>query len=154
MRILLQRGHPCTMDTFLVWYATWPCSEKVEVSPFDPTPGSWGWCLRANICYHVAAFVIPFNSICNMTIFRKSLILTSPLGTWVFCGQNICYHVAADVIPLIWYATWSYSEKVEFSPLPHPLSPPRGSDPGLLSKITFWVHVCFIFTVPLHAKFQ
>ena len=26
---------------------------------------------------------------------------------------------------------------IKFWPLPHPLSPPRGSDPGLRSKITF-----------------
>ena len=31
-----------------------------------------------NNCYHVAVSVFPFNFICNMTIFRKSLILASP----------------------------------------------------------------------------
>ena len=30
-----------------------------------------------NICYHVAASVVSFNLICNMTIFWKSLILTT-----------------------------------------------------------------------------
>ena len=29
-----------------------------------------------NICYHVAAFMFPFNVICNMIMFRKSWILT------------------------------------------------------------------------------
>ena len=55
------------------------------------TPGSVGWGLQAkylltydpkprarvvgsagkifNICYHVAAFIVLFNSICNMTMF-------------------------------------------------------------------------------------
>ena len=30
--------------------------------------GAAGVC-RQNICYHTAAFVIPFNLICNMTMF-------------------------------------------------------------------------------------
>ena len=34
-------------------------------------------CLWAKNCYHVAAYVVSFNLICNMTIFRKSLILAS-----------------------------------------------------------------------------
>ena len=33
----------------LIWYATWPYSEKVQFWPYD-----------------VAAFAIPFNLICNM----------------------------------------------------------------------------------------
>ena len=28
--------------------------------------------LLQNICYHVAAFMFPFNVICNMIMFRKS----------------------------------------------------------------------------------
>ena len=37
--------------------------------------GGLGMCVQ-NICFHVAAFVIPFNFICNMIMFRKRLILT------------------------------------------------------------------------------
>ena len=46
--------------------------------------GGGGVC-RQNICDHVAAFVIPFNLICNMNVFCKSWILTSdpPLGSEV-----------------------------------------------------------------------
>ena len=53
----------------LIWYTTWLHSE-----PFEPTT-SWdrGCIYRQNICYQFAACVIPFNLICNMTIFWKKL---------------------------------------------------------------------------------
>ena len=59
----------------LICYATWPCSEKVEFRPIDPTPmvGGGGMVERGvceqTICYHVAAFIIPFTLICNMTMY-------------------------------------------------------------------------------------
>ena len=58
---------------YLIWYAIWPCSGKVEFWPFDPRVRGWGWAeLRGqNICYNVAAFVFPFNVICNMIMFQK-----------------------------------------------------------------------------------
>ena len=31
--------------------------------------GGEGGVCRQNICYHVAAYLIPFNLICNMTMF-------------------------------------------------------------------------------------
>ena len=37
------------------------------------TLGVEGGVLRENICYHVAAFVIPFYLICNMTNFEVDL---------------------------------------------------------------------------------
>ena len=78
----------------LIWYATWLCSAKVK---FDLlTLGSGGGCGQ-NICYHVTAFVIAFNFICNMTMFLKSWILTfwpPGSGGGGVCGHNICYHVA------------------------------------------------------------
>ena len=67
-------------------------------------PGSrriWG----QNICYHVVAFVIIINLICNMTMFWKSWILISSPGSWGVvkwlgvCTQNIWYLNAAFVIP-------------------------------------------------------
>ena len=57
-----------------IWYALWTCSEKVELWPCDPQ------CQRSvcgkNICYHVAAFVVPFNLISSMNMLWKSWILT------------------------------------------------------------------------------
>ena len=35
-----------------------------------------GWGLRVKYFYHVSAFVISFNLICNMTMFGKRCILT------------------------------------------------------------------------------
>ena len=76
----------------LIWYATWPCSEKVEFWPTDPIPRVVGVPLSGvcgqNICYYVAAFMILFNLICKMTM----------LGWVGVSGQNICFHVAAFVI--------------------------------------------------------
>ena len=65
----------------LIWYATWPCSEKLNFYLLTPPPG-WGvvsegsGVCRQNICYPVAAFLFPFNLICNLTMFWKSWILT------------------------------------------------------------------------------
>ena len=73
----------------LIWYGTWPCSDKVVFWLLTPTSGStFGGVCRQNICYHVdpiprvgrgicglkscyhaAAFMIPFDLICNMTMF-------------------------------------------------------------------------------------
>ena len=49
--------------------AAWSCSEKLIFQPFDPQGRGGGGICGGNICYHVAAFVIPFNLICNMTMF-------------------------------------------------------------------------------------
>ena len=64
------------------------------------------WGEGKNICYHVAAYVISFNLICNsMTMFLKKSnfdLLTTGwggMGLGGVCGQNICYHVIAYVIP-------------------------------------------------------
>ena len=84
----------------LIWYATWLLSEKDIVWPFNPTQGQ-GCVCGQNISYHIAASIVSFNLICNMTTFRKRYSLTfwpHPLGRGCVCGQNICYHVAARVV--------------------------------------------------------
>ena len=52
--------------------------KKVEIWPYDSVSkvGAGGGGLWAKKCYHVAAFVIPFNLICNVTVFRKGWIFT------------------------------------------------------------------------------
>ena len=80
-------------------YATWLFSEKIEFWHLDPQQaGGGGGVFWQNISYLVAAFAIPLNLICSMTMFWRSWILS------------------------FW---------------PHPLSPPRGLDRCLWSKITF-----------------
>ena len=59
----------------LIWYATWSCSAKVKYDLLTLRLWGEGGCGQ-NICYHVTAFVIAFNFICNMTMFWKSWILT------------------------------------------------------------------------------
>ena len=68
---------------------------------FWPHPLSQGCVCGQNISYHVAASVVSFNLICNMTSFRKIYSLTfwpHPLCRACVCGQNTCYHVAASVV--------------------------------------------------------
>ena len=122
----------------------WPCSEKVEFWSIEPTTRvRWGngeVVCGQNICYHVAAFVIPFNLICNQTMFWKS-------WTWPFertprlGGSGVSGKILATMwlyfwFHLIWYATWLCSEKLNFDLLTHPLSS-QGWDTGLRSKISF-----------------
>ena len=58
----------------LIWYAIWPCSEKkLKVWSFDPYPrvlgeGRSACKIFATMLLH---FLIPFNLICNMTMFWK-----------------------------------------------------------------------------------
>ena len=135
----------CSMfHSLLIWYTTWVLSEKKKCFDLLTPPSrirGWGAVCGQDICYHVAAFVIPFNLICDMTMFWKCCNLTfwpNPPGSGSGSTGKIFATMLLNVtVPLIWYATWPYSEKVEFWPLPHPLSPPRGSDPGLWSKIKF-----------------
>ena len=50
---------------------------KIYSLTFWPHPLGQGCVCEQNICYHVAASVVSFNLICNMTIFWNSLILAS-----------------------------------------------------------------------------
>ena len=78
---------PCCFISWfhLIWYATWPCSEKVEFWPNDIHRVGWGGEGRGicwqNICYRVSASVVLINLICNMTMFWKRGILTYYLLT-------------------------------------------------------------------------
>ena len=127
IKTVLYLKYNCTNSLFrlhscfpLIWFATWPCSEKVEFWTFDPNPRVRGkGVCRQTFCDHVAAYVIPFNLICNMTLFWKSWILTFwPVASgggggakyWVPCCYISWFH-------LIWYATWPCSEIVEFLPI-------------------------------------
>ena len=103
-----------------------------------PFPGSGGVC-RHNSCYHFAAFVIPFNSICNMSMFWKSWILTpSPrVCEEGSAGKKNATMLLHSWFPFIWYATWHCSEKVEFWPFD-----PKGQWGCLLAK--YLLPCCYI----------
>ena len=79
-----------------------------------PSPGSGADDCELNICYHNAAFVIPFNLICNMTIFWKVELRPFETNPWV--RGRVCSKIVW--FPLIWYAKWPCFEKVTFDLLP------------------------------------
>ena len=84
----------------VIWYATWPCSETAEFWPTDPIPRV-GVCLWGSAGNHVAAFVILFNLICNMTMLWKGWILTywpHPQGRGGAVGKINCYHVVVFLV--------------------------------------------------------
>ena len=60
--------------------------------------GDWGcvgvW--EQNICYHAAALVIPFNLICNMTLFCKfnfDLLAQPPKCNQGSAPEGLCEYV-------------------------------------------------------------
>ena len=63
--------------SFLIWYATWPCSEKVEFDLLTQSPGEGGGegVCSQNICYRVAAFRDSLYLICNNDQVLKKLEL-------------------------------------------------------------------------------
>ena len=73
----------------LIWKCIMTTFRKRYSLTFWPQPLGRGCVCGQNICYHVAASVVSFNLICNMTIFWKSLILASApptnatQGAWI-----------------------------------------------------------------------
>ena len=57
------------------------------------------YCTSVCICYHVAAFAIPFDMQHDNVLKKFILNLLTPRALGGVCGGNICYHVAAFVIP-------------------------------------------------------
>ena len=116
--------------------------KKDIVWPLTPPPGS-RVCLLAKYFYHVAASVVSFNFIWNMTTFRKIYSLTFwplPLGQGCVCGQNICYHIAASVVSFNLICNMTiFWNKNQFWPRPHHLSPPTDSDQGLQTEIPLYM---------------
>ena len=60
------------LPVHLIYYMT-SIRRENNVLTFKLLPGIK--CVRANICLHVIIRFIPFNSICNMTTFRKKQML-------------------------------------------------------------------------------
>ena len=74
--------------------------KKLDFDLLIPPPrvGGGGGVCGQTISYHAAAIVIPFNSICNMSMKKLNFDLLTPHSPRVggsVCGQNICYDVAA-----------------------------------------------------------
>ena len=111
--------------------------KKLNFDLLTQIPGSRGYSSAGKIfAPRLLQFIIPFNLICNMTMFWKSWGGGGGgRGIW---GQNISYHVAASMILLnlmcnvtVFWKSWILTF------WPQPLSPPRRWDTGLRSKIIF-----------------
>ena len=145
--------------------------KKLNFDLLTPYPGEGGGggggVCRQNIFYHVAAFLIPFNLICNITVFWKSWILTfwlQPGGPGMeagggggggkgVCWQNICHHAAAFVIPFnlicnmtVFWKSWILT----LIPLPKSTQGVRYR-PSVENHV--W-YVSYLFYLCLHSKFQ
>ena len=106
---------------------------------------------QPHTCFHGGLCSITFLLICNMTTFRKRYGLTfwtPPWGRGCVCGQKICYHVAACVVSSNLKCNATIFRKSLILASAPPLSPTRGSDPGLQTKIRL---ICFISIAPLPA---
>ena len=49
--------------------------KKMNFDLLTPKVGGRGWICGQHICYHVVAFMIPFNLICNMTKLSDIIVL-------------------------------------------------------------------------------
>ena len=139
----------------LIWYVTWLLSERYSLT-FWPHPLGRGCVCGQNICYHVAASVVSFNLICNMTTFRKIYSLTfwpHPLGQGYVCGQNICYHVAASVVSFNLICNMTIFWKSLILASARPLSPPNGLRLRPSNWNPIW-YVSYVLLLCLQAKFQ
>ena len=137
----------------LIWYATWSCSAKVKFDRLTlGSGGEGGGGCGQNICYHVTAFMIAFNFICNMTMFWKSWILSFwPPGLGGRGSAGITFatilHVAAPVIPFNLICNITMFWKSLILPLTPPPKSTQGSDTGLRSKVWFDMFLIYCTSV-------
>ena len=136
----------------LIWYATWPLSEKKRNLTLWPHPRGRGCVYGQHICFHCDLCSIPFNLICNMTTFRKKNDLTfwtHPRGQGCVCAENIYYHVAACIVSfnLICNMTIFWKSLILASAPPHQSTPGDWTQAFKLNSCL----VCFISIAPLPA---
>ena len=116
---------------YLIWCATWQCSEKWTLTFWSHPQGQVGSVCGQNVCYHVAAFVIPFNLNCNMTMLWKSWISTFwPPGAFLNLHTSCVY-----MYKPLWF--W-YDCVYEQACLTHRCSPKNVNLVGENKLYTFW----------------
>ena len=104
----------------LIWFASWPCTEKVDHN--FRTLREWGGSgvCGQNICYHFAAFLIffiiwyatwPCSEKVEFWPVDPIPRVGSALGSASKIFANVLLH---SWFPLIWYASWRCYDKAEF----------------------------------------
>ena len=76
--------------------------------------GGGGLC-RQNICYHVAAYLIPFNLICNMTLCSEKVAI------WPFDpthqvhpgGQTQTFDIKSRLVYFIFIVPLNFSKNID-----------------------------------------
>ena len=126
------------LHSLKTWYATWLVTFRICFWPLNPHKRVECVCKDRICACMLLAFMIPFNLLCNMTMFWKTWIMTfwpNPQGRGGGRGSLGAKHLLSCCC--IWYATWPYFEKSWILASVPSLSPARGSDPGLQTKIPF-----------------
>ena len=126
---------------------------------FWPHPLGRGYVCRQNICYHVAASVVSFNWICNMTTFRKKYIVwpfdPTPWVEGVSVGKIFATMLLQKSSALIWYATWPYSEKsliLTSAPPPKSTQQARTQAFKLKSRLICFISIAALPVCKISAK--
>ena len=116
------------------------------------------YCTSVCICYHVAAFAIPFDMLLTMFWKKFNFNLLTPRALGV-CGGNICYHVAAFVIPFKLICNMTMFWKVNFDILTPPpgLGGGRRGSSGKIYATTFphsWFYLIWYAIWPCSGKVE
>ena len=118
----------CNMATFQKEKMFWPL-----------TPPQWSRVLvRTELWLYVAAFVITLIWYATWPCSEKVLFWPHPPQGRASMGKIFAIMLLQASFPLIWWTTWPYSEnKFNLGFLLDPLSPTRGPDQGLRTKLLF-----------------
>ena len=107
----------------LIWYTTWPCSEKVKYWPIDPIPRIRGYAgkIFAIMLLHLwFSLDMQHDHVLEKFNFDLSTPIAEPrVGV---CGQNIFYHAAAfgDSLYLICIMTMFRKRQTILTHWPYP----------------------------------
>ena len=111
----------------------------------------WVGVCGQNICYHAAAFMIPFNLICNMTVYWKRGILTywpHPLGPsrgWDSGLRSKSTFYMFYIIYCTSVCIWKYWQLTQLLRNLNiwPVTPLRGQGPSVWVKVLFTVMLIY-----------
>ena len=116
------------------------------------------YCTSVCICYHVAAFAIPFDMQHDNILNKLNFNLLTP-RPWGSAGEIFATMWLQLWFHLIWYATWPCFEKVYFDILTQPPGPDGGrrGSAGKIFVTTFphlWFYLLWYAIWPCSEKVE